>query len=126
MRDSGYIIQYLSVPFSHSRGLLRDVMPVHVVLCCVGIGIFNFRFFAKLNKSKFQPNPKVMEVSQFYIFYVLKSHAINSHCVIIISIALLHMIFSKLSQHCAYNARHKYGILWLLKIYLDSCVRYDD
>ena len=46
-------------------------MPVSVVLWRVGIGIFNFRFFVKLNKTKFQLISNGMEVSYFFIFCVL-------------------------------------------------------
>ena len=46
-------------------------MPVSVVLWSLGIGIFNFRFFLKLNKAKFQLNSNGMEVSYFFIFCVL-------------------------------------------------------
>ena len=45
-----YYKTFQCLSLSHSRELLRDVMPVSVVLWRVGIGIFNFRFFAKLNK----------------------------------------------------------------------------
>ena len=46
-------------------------MPVSVVPWRVGIGIFNFRIFVKLNKTKFQLNSNGMEVSDFFIFCVL-------------------------------------------------------
>ena len=46
-------------------------MPVSVVLRRVGIGIFNFQFFAELNKTKFQLNSNGMEVSYIFIFCVL-------------------------------------------------------
>ena len=46
-------------------------MRVSVVLWRVGIGIFNFIFFVKLNKTKFQVNFNGMEVSYFFIFCVL-------------------------------------------------------
>ena len=60
MTDYRYMIKRFNVSLSHSRGLVHDVMPVSAVLWHVGIGIFNFRFFAKLNKSKFQLNSNGM------------------------------------------------------------------
>ena len=53
MIDQGYIVKRFNVSLSHSREFLPDVMPVRVVLWRVGIGIFNFPFFAKLSKTKF-------------------------------------------------------------------------
>ena len=53
MIDWGYVLKRLNVSLSHLREFLPDVMPVRVVLWRVGIGIFNFPFFAKLSKTKF-------------------------------------------------------------------------
>ena len=69
--DQGYIIKRLNISLSHLREFLRDVMPVSVVIWPIGIGKFNFRFFAKLNKPKFQLNSNGMEVSFFSIFCIL-------------------------------------------------------
>ena len=61
--------QRFNVSLTHSRVLIRDVMPLSVVFWHLGIGIFNFRFFAKLNKSKFQLNSNGMEVSHFFLSF---------------------------------------------------------
>ena len=52
-------------------GVLSDVIPVSAVLWCIGIGIFNLQFFAKLNKPKFKLNSNGTKVSYFFIFCVL-------------------------------------------------------
>ena len=57
--------------FPTFQRFVRDIMPVSVVLWRVGIGLFNFRFFAKLNKSKFQLNSNGMKVIHFSLFYIL-------------------------------------------------------
>ena len=43
-------------------------MSVSATLSRLGIGMF--QFFAKLNKSKFQLNSNIMEVSHFFIFCI--------------------------------------------------------
>ena len=118
-------------------------MPVSVVLWSVGIGIFNFRFFLKLNKANFQLNSNGMEVSYFFIFCVLivviicgdvefnsgpkedKSCDNFSLCHWNLNSIAVHD-FSNLSLLEAYNSHHMYDTICLSKTYLDSSVPYDD
>ena len=118
-------------------------MPVNVVLWRIGIGIFTFQFFAKLNKLKFQLNSNSMEVSCFFIFCVLivlincgdvelnpgpkkeKSCDNLSLCHWNLNSIPAHL-FSKLFLLEAYNAHHMYDIICLSETYLDTSVPYDD
>ena len=118
-------------------------MPVSVVHWCVGIGIFNFRFFAELNKLKFQLNPNGMKVSCFFSFCVLIVLIICDDTElnpgpkkdkIYDNFWLCHWNlngiaapdFCKLSLFEAYNAHHMYEIIHLSETYLDSSVPFDD
>ena len=143
MIDWGYVFKRLNVSLSHLREFLPDVMPVHVVLWRVGIGIFNFPFFAKLSKTKFQLNSNGTEVSYFFIFCVLrvlitcgeielnpgpkkdKSCDNFSLCHWNLNSVAAHDL-SKLSLLEAYNTHHMYDIICLSKTYLDSSVSDDD
>ena len=142
MIDQGYIVKRFNVSLSHSREFLPDVMPVRVVLWRVGIGIFNFPFFAKLSKTKFQLNSNGTEVSYFFIFCVLivlitcgeielnpgpkKDKSCDNFplCHWNLNSIAAHDL-SKLSLLEAYNTHHMYDIC-LSKTYLDSSVPYDD
>ena len=127
----------------HSREFLRDVMPVSVVLWRVGIGIFNFRFFVKLNKTKFQLTSNGMEISYFFIFCVLIVLIICGDIELNLgpkedkscdNFSLCHWNlnsiaaydFSKLPLLEAFSTHHMYNIICLSETYLDSSVPYDD
>ena len=135
----GIYYKRLNVSLSHSREFLRDVMPVSVVLWRVGIGIFNFQSFVKLNKTKFQLISNGMEISYFFIFCVLivliicgdielnRGPKKDKSCD---NFSLGHWNlnsitahdFSKLSLLEAYNTHHMYDIICLSETYLDSSV----
>ena len=118
-------------------------MPASVVLWRVGIGIFNFRFFVKLNKTKCQLISNGMEVSYFFIFCVLIVLIICGDIQLNLAptkdkscdnFSLCHwklnsiaaQDFSNLSLLEAYNSHHMYDTICLSKTYLDSSVPYDD